>query len=152
MSRLGFRLIDQKDKEIGNKELDRSWQVEDYEDHDDQEAGIEESIAICERAYGSFMAKPHLTRATSVEIQAGNVGTVMSPSPNVDSQSSVSKTTAQSDSWSEVGKKNTLTTPSATRVPLTSRPTCFSTEVKKIMQEAAERAAQVILKDVRKTF
>ena len=59
MSRLGFRLVDDKGKEIGNKDLDRSWEVEkDYaeeEDHDEDKE-IEELIGVCERAYGSFMS------------------------------------------------------------------------------------------------
>ena len=89
MSRLGFRFIDQQGKELGNKDVDRSWQVEEsYEDQDDQEAGIEASIAICEASYGSFVNQigsraPNLTRATCVEIQASNVE-ALSPVSNVE--------------------------------------------------------------------
>ena len=148
MSRLGFRLIDQKNQEIGNKDVDRSWQIEaDHEDQDDHEAGIEECMAICERVYGSFIGlvsgKLTPTRATSVKI-----GTVMSPSPTVDQKNP----TAHSESWTDIVKKTPThsATTSSAKVSLTSRPTCSSFEVKKIMREAAERAAQVILEDVRR--
>ena len=146
MSRLGFRLIDQKDNEIGNKDVDRSWQVEEeYEDQEDQEAGIDESIAVCDQAYGSLIClileKSAQTRATSVDSQVGNVE---SRSPN-------NKSTAQSDSWSDIVKKKTTTNPTSTRISLTARPTLSPGEVQKIMKEAAQRAEQVVREALRKT-
>ena len=157
----GFRLIAQQGKELGNKDVDRSWQVEkSYEDQDDQEAGIEASIAICEAAYGSFVnqigsSAPNLTRATCVEIQASNVEAVMSPScSNVEKSGDhvCSAISTIAHSWSDVVKQTTThsATSSLSKVSLTSRPTCSSAEVKKIMQEAAARAAEVILKDIRR--
>ena len=156
MSRLGFRLIDQQGKELGNKDVDRSWQVgEDYEDQDDQGEGIEASIAICEAAYGSWInqirsREPSLTRETCVESQASECDK-SSPIQNVE-KSGEHVVSSSSATWTDVVKKNTIThstTTSATRVPLTSRPTCAATEVRKIMQEAAERAAKAMIREVR---
>ena len=112
-----------------------------------------------------------MTRATCVENQA-NVQTAMSPSPdvsvsspvlvsssaslvygpgNVDSQGTNSNLGNQS-SWSEVVKKTSThpTMTSATKGAISSRTTSTSLDVKKIMADAAERAANIILQDMRK--
>ena len=110
-----------------------------------------------------------MTRATCVENQA-NVQTVMSPSPdvsgssshsssatlvsgsgNVDSQGTNSNLGNQC-SWSEVVKKTSThpTMTSAAKGAISSRTMSTSLDVKKIMADAAERAANIIIQDMRK--
>ena len=57
-------------------------------------------------------------------------------------------------SWSEVVRKNTVTHPtmtSATKGTISASTTSTSLDVKKIMADAAERAANIILQDMRMT-
>ena len=163
MSRLGFRLLDDKNIEVGCKDLSQEINQEEEDEEEDHEELDQLIKHLNHMYYVPSLCSLLPTRETSVknnglasynpESPVGeNIGTVMSPSPIVKS-SSANKPTAQEDnqdyvgeSWVEVVRKSgeNKTNSVATRPSISSAPTCSSKQVLEILKEATARAQQVV--------